>query len=242
MSSSLPVALCIMAKLPNAGNCKTRLVPPLSFEDAAELSRAFVHDTVENVLTVARRTNARAWVAYTPLAGEAELRSAFGGEISTLSQRGETFGDRLRTTIEDLLARGHRAVCVIDSDSPTLPPEALVRAVESCDGSDRVVIGPALDGGYYLLGLGQPHKELFEGISWSTALVAAQTVARANALGLAVVQLQAWYDVDEARDLATLSDELHLKQPRGGYFARHTRATMARLWIRPPVESFVAPA
>jgi rSAM/selenodomain-associated transferase 1 len=240
MLSRLPVALCIMAKLPNAGACKTRLVPALSYEQAAELSRAFVRDTVENVLAVAQQTNAVGWVAYTPDAGAAELRKAFGGDIATLAQRGTAFGERLLNAIVDLLAAGHRAVCVIDSDSPTLPPATLRRAVEACDGSDRVVIGPATDGGYYLLGLARAQSELFEGISWSTALVAAQTVARARDIGLPIMFLREWYDVDDASDLETLSNELSSKQPKGGYFAPYTRAAMARLGTAPAVESFAA--
>ena len=218
-----------MAKIPQAGRCKTRLTPAVSHEDAAELSRAFVTDTIANVLTVAQHTYATGFVAYTPAANNTDLRAAFGGTIASVPQRGADFGARLYNTVADLLARGHRAVCVIDSDSPTLPPAALTRAVEACDGSDRVVLGPAADGGYYLLGLARPHRALFEDIAWSTPRVAAQTVARAEQLGLSVVRLRSWYDVDEPDDLETLGTEFRLGTPAGGYFAPATRAAFARL-------------
>jgi rSAM/selenodomain-associated transferase 1 len=239
MSSKLPVALCIMAKLPRPGACKTRLVPALSYEDAASLSKAFVSDTITNVLEVASRTNARAWVAYTPAAREAKLRAAFGSDIARLAQRGDGFGNHLRNAIVDLLARGHRAVCVIGSDSPTLAPEALARAVEACDGSDRVVIGPATDGGYYLLGLARAHPALFEDIAWSTSAVAAQTLARARHLGLPVMQLRHWYDVDEPGDLVTLAQELRSRMPPGGYRAPATRSVFARLNVHLQEEPLV---
>jgi len=128
-------------------------------------------------------------------------------------------------------------VCLIDSDSPTVPTSAFVRAVEELAMlGDRVVLGPSDDGGYYLLGFNQRHKFLFENISWSTAEVAQQTRERARQLGLPVVSLPTWFDVDEEVSLERLRRELYL--PRLGvsskphaYPAPFTRAYLQQIGL-----------
>jgi hypothetical protein len=139
--------------------------------------------------------------------------AVFGGLLPQgallLPQRGNGFGERLLRTAEDLFACGFSSVCLIDSDSPTTPTGAFVRAAEELAKSgDRVVLGPTEDGGYYLLGLNRRHKHLFKNISWSTAAVAQQTRERAKQLGLPVISLPTWYDVDEEVSLERLRREL----------------------------------
>jgi len=115
-----------------------------------------------------------------------------------LGQRGEGFGERLFYATEDLLAVGYESVCLIDSDSPTLPSALLQAAVSALalDG-DRVVLGAADDGGYYLIGLKRAHRQLFEKLDWSTPRVLSQTVERAAEINLEVEMLPVWYDVDD---------------------------------------------
>jgi glycosyltransferase A (GT-A) superfamily protein (DUF2064 family) len=100
-------------------------------------------------------------------------------------------------------------VCLLNSDSPTLPTAYLMAAATALAApGDRIVLGPSTDGGYYLLGLKRPHRRLFENVDWSTEKVSAQTLARAEELGLAVHQLPSWYDVDDLHALRVLVDEL----------------------------------
>ena len=141
-------------------------------------------------------------------------------------QRGDGFGERLLLTATDLFACGFGAVCLIDSDSPTVPTAEFAQAARLLR-EDRVVLGRSDDGGYYLLGLRAPHASLFERISWSTELVAAQTAERAAEAGLPLAELATWYDVDDARTLERLRAELAGSGP--GYSAPHTRAYLSRL-------------
>ncbi len=120
-------------------------------------------------------------------------------------------------------------MCLIDSDSPTVPAAAFYRAVEALRApGDRVVLGPSDDGGYYLIGLKQAHAAPFERITWSTGSVYAETVARCREAGREVVTLPMWYDVDDAATLDVLTAELlESRQPEfaemRGYAAPHTR-------------------
>ncbi len=224
----LGCALAIVAKLPHAGACKTRLVPPLDLEQAAALSRCFISDTMRNIVLATTHHRAHAAALYTPAADERSLREAFGEAAAYVVQRGGDLGERLSSGIDDLFGLGYESVCVIDSDSPTVPTiflEHAIRALE--EPGDRVVLGPAADGGYYLLGVKRRHPELFERVTWSTSRVYEQTVARAAAAGLEVESLPRWYDVDDGAALALLTREFETGEPSGGFFAPATRAFMS---------------
>jgi glycosyltransferase A (GT-A) superfamily protein (DUF2064 family) len=134
------------------------------------------------------------------------------------------------------LRSGHGAVCLINSDSPTLPVGYLVTAATSLAAAgDRIVLGPATDGGYYLIGMKRPHPRLFEDIAWSTDRVFSQTLKRAEALGLSVIELPAWYDVDSTASLRTLIDEVLYGKPFRSV-GTPTRATATRKYIATLVE------
>ncbi|HEX8161762.1 MAG TPA: TIGR04282 family arsenosugar biosynthesis glycosyltransferase [Pyrinomonadaceae bacterium] len=246
-------ALAVMTKAPRAGESKTRLAPPLTREEAADLSACFLRDTAANVAAACAALGAAAQgvAAYTPAGAEDDLRRLLPDSFALLTQRGETFGERLWNAARDLFAVGYDSLCLVDSDSPTLPTRALVAAVEELSKpGERVVLGAADDGGYYLIGLKSPRARLFQEIDWSTGRVAAQTVERAEECCLPVALLPAWYDVDDAAALARLCEEL-LDEPREtprqtraetprdgsaadfrGYDAPHTRDFLARLRAR----------
>jgi len=211
------VALCIVAKAPEAGRVKTRLCPPLSPDEAAELSRCFIRDKVAQVREVAR---AEPFVAYAPenaLDAFQELAAGF----TLLPQRGGDLTARLLSVLERLFAEGFQAAVLIDSDTPTLPTALLERAVTLLASHEHdLVLGPSEDGGYYLIGLRRTHPELFEGIAWSTPVVFEETLRRARALGLRALRLPPWYDVDTGADLARLTAELAAGGDGG---PRHTR-------------------
>ena len=226
-----------MVKVPFAGPVKTRLIPPLSSEEAATLSSCFLRDMTTNVSGM-NSDGTEGVVLYTPANAEGFLHNLLPPRFKLVAQRGETLGERLINAASDLLNDGFESVCLINSDSPTLPGEVLRTATSllAQDG-DRVVLGPSEDGGYYLIGLKRPHHELFERIAWSTAEVLSHTIERAAEINLPVEFLPTWYDVDDAATLLLLCEELLLlsdghngqAQFRGGSEAPHTRKYLAGL-------------
>lgn len=241
--SSPPVAsgrLCalgIMTKAPRAGAVKTRLVPPLSHEEAAGLSLCFLRDTAANIAHVTFEERAEGVAVYTPVGLERAFDGLLYEGFKLVAQRGEAFGERLFHAAEDLLALGYESLCLIDSDSPTLPRACLAEAVRALAApGDRIVLGPSEDGGYYLIGLKGAHRRVFEEINWSTDRVLEQTIERAEEIGVEVTMLPSWYDVDDRLTLTRLCDELFLSADAGdgrsgltGYEAAHTRRYLSQL-------------
>jgi rSAM/selenodomain-associated transferase 1 len=202
-------ALAVMAKAPRAGKVKTRLSPPLTLEESAALNICFLRDTTLNIAEVAADGIAAGLVCYTPVGDEGAFDGLLPEGFSLIPQRGDGFGERLLAAAEDILACGFGTVCLIDSDSPTLPAMVLELAVAQLSRSgDRVVLGGSNDGGYYLIGLKRAHAEPFERISWSTETVYEETVERIRGAQIELVELPTWYDVDDASTLAVLEGEL----------------------------------
>jgi rSAM/selenodomain-associated transferase 1 len=202
-------ALAVMTKAPRAGKVKTRLTPPLTPEEAAALNICFLRDTASAIAqTIAERT-ARGIAVFTPANANEAYADILPAEFDLVPQRGEGFGERLVCATEDLLAIGFASVCLIDSDSPTVPQTAFSQAVDFLNRSEEsVVLGPSDDGGYYLIGLKRLHRSLFEGIDWSTERVLEQTMERARELKLPVHLLPTWYDVDDRATLERLCRDL----------------------------------
>jgi alpha-1,6-mannosyltransferase len=222
-------ALAVMSKAPRAGKVKTRLAPALGFDGSAAINICFLRDTTMNIAQVSEPAKAAGIVCYTPVGDEMAFDGLLPESFVLIPQRGDAFGERLLAAAEDILACGYGAVCLIDSDSPTLPTGALQQAVEElAKPGDRVVLGGSDDGGYYLIGLKRAHKEPFERITWSTASVYAETVERVRDAGIELVELPIWYDVDDAETLKVLEEELlNGKRPAfatvDGYAAESTR-------------------
>jgi len=225
-------ALAVMTKAPRAGQVKTRLVPPLTPHEAAELNKCFLRDTARGISSATTDNDARGIAVYTPIGTESAYDDILPGDFSLLPQRGIDFGERLHFAVEDLFKCGFESVCLIDSDSPTVPAENFATAVELLGASDdRIVLGPSDDGGYYLIGLKRPHGQLFEEIAWSTERVLEQTIQRAAELGVEVKLLPAGYDVDDAASLRRLYDEL-LAETASTNTAPHTRKFLANIVAR----------
>jgi len=199
-----------MIKTPRNGFSKTRLSPPLSLEEAASISRCFLKDTSAAIEALSHEDPFVVGVAvYTPMGSEVDLAKLLPSGFKMIAQREASFGTRLLGAIQDLLSVGFSAVCLIDSDSPTLPFHYL-RNLSTLlkEPKDRMIIGPSLDGGYYALGLRRAHPRIFEDVSWSTDRVYAQTVERSKEINLPTITLPAWYDVDDQRSLNRLLSEL----------------------------------
>jgi rSAM/selenodomain-associated transferase 1 len=225
-------ALGVMTKAPQAGRVKTRLVPPLTPEEAAELNKCFLRDTAAAISSACSHrpvsdegkrdfkpeayashseaaTAACGIAVYTPVGAESAYNDILPADFSLLAQRGEKFGERLYFAVEDLFKCGFASVCLIDSDSPTVSAENFAEAVELLSTSeDRVVLGPSDDGGYYLIGVKKPHGHLFQQIDWSTERVLNQTMQRATEIGIEIKLLPIGYDVDDDAGLRRLCNEL----------------------------------
>ena len=201
--------IAVMAKASAPGRTKTRLVPPLTFDEAAALNTAFLQDIFDNLLLAGKYASIAGYAAYAPPGSEDFFSRILPSAIGLIDACLPNFGDCLLRTIEQLLGRGHGSAVVLNSDSPTLPTALLIETAEVlAQPGERAVLGPSRDGGYYLLGLKTAHRRLFEDIAWSTELVAAQTLERAREIELDVHRLPVWYDVDDVDGLRRLGSEV----------------------------------
>lgn len=206
--------VAVMAKASIPGRAKTRLVPPLDHDEAAAFNTAFLRDVFANIGAAGGRASIGGYAAGGPSGSEAFFDDILPAGATYFECWFGHFGTCLRHATWELFDRGHESAIVLNSDSPTLPTELLVRTAEALAlPGDRAVLGPSDDGGYYLLGLKQRHERMFEDIEWSTEHVAEQTRARAGELGLEVEVLPVWYDVDDAAALRTLHGELFKNRP-----------------------------
>ena len=223
MMKRLRRAIVVVGKPPEAGVTKTRLSPPLTHSQAAELYAAFLVDCVELAL---RAGWDRVSVIYPPRRGaRASLRDLLPPEVRLVAQAGSGLQGALTDAFERDLRAGFGQVVLIGSDNPSLPPETLEQASRGLTSSD-VVIGPSEDGGYYLIGMTAPHRGLFERITWSTDVVFDETLERAATLRLSVATLPRWYDVDTVEGFRRLVSDLEVLP---SHAASATRATLARI-------------
>lgn len=232
-------ALVIVAKVPEPGMVKTRLAAVIGPQRAASLYRAFLGDLAERFGAAQRAGDydlrwACAPGRQAPLAAPEALRGAVGSAGAVFAQRGNDFAERLYQIACDCRAAGYRRLVISSSDSPHLPADTVAQAFAALGRSD-VALGPAEDGGYYLIGLWLDRQsitpsdappDLFRGIRMSTATVCAETLARARALGLSTTLLAPTFDIDEAPDLARLWDALRHADER---LAPRTRLALAAL-------------
>ncbi len=197
-----PRVLGLFAKWPRPAAVKTRLGGPPGW--GAAVARAFLLDALQRLSALA----ARRIVVYAPADAAPAFAEVAGGRFELAPQCDGDLGQRMRAFFEQQLATGAEAIVAVGTDSPTLPleyVESAFRALES--GEADVVLGPALDGGYYLIGCGPRLPPAFDGIAWGGATVLAETVARLGP-GWRLALLPPWYDVDEPRDWAMLRGHL----------------------------------
>lgn len=215
-------ALVFMVKSPEPGRVKTRLCPPLSFVEAADLARAFLLDT----LAEAARTDADRWLAYAPASAAASIQSLAGPDFGMIEAQAADLGRALDRAQRAALAMGYRRVALAASDLPHLSATRYDEAFSALGRAD-VAIGPSSDGGYYLLAAGQRTPHLFHDMAWSTDSVYFETLLRAAEAGLSVAPIAGCDDVDTFSDLVRLDDTL---RHRPG--ATHTRTALERCaWL-----------
>ena len=207
--------LVVVAKAPVPGEVKTRLVPHFTPEEAADLYRCFLQDRIQEISNLEGIDLA---IAFTPAnAGDTFASFARNG-FKLFGQRGRNLGERLHNIFLDMLAGEYDALSIIDSDSPDLPRSIVKQSFHALI-SERAdaVFGPCDDGGYYLVGMRQPHPELFQGIPWSTDAVLALTLERSKKLGLKTELLPGWNDLDTVEDLI-------------GYYHKHKNKITEKSW------------
>lgn len=190
--------LGIFVKPPVPGAVKTRLTPPLSPDQACALYTAFLQDLFRRLR---RLKGARVTVFH----GDGDvtpLRALVPGPWGLEPQADGNLGERMAAAFDRLLSDADRAV-IIGSDSPDLPAQYIRRAFQKLKHKD-VALGPATDGGYYLVGLRAPAPGLFEGVEWSGERVLARTLANVEAARRSLAMLPMWYDVDDAPSLRVL--------------------------------------
>ena len=200
------VAVAMVCKTPIAGLSKTRLSPPLTAEQCARLSACFIRDVAATIASLG--PDVAPYAVYAPKESEPALRELLPAGFRLLAQRDGDLGKRLVAATADLLAAGHAGAVLVNSDGPTLPRSILRAAADAVRSGDNVVLSPALDGGYTLIGLAEPHPEVFAGIPWSTSGVYEMTLQRARESALAVTNVPSWYDVDDLASLRMLQAEL----------------------------------
>ncbi|MBC8077093.1 MAG: TIGR04282 family arsenosugar biosynthesis glycosyltransferase [Chloroflexales bacterium] len=212
--------LVIAAKEPALGSVKTRLAATIGADAALALYRCFLADTIALADTMPDCQLAFSFWPATASAFFARLRPG----CLLLPQCGANLGERMLNAFEQASANGYNRIVLIGSDLPGLPVAHVERAFAALD-RQPAVLGPADDGGYYLLGLRAPQPALFHsGIAWSTPSVAQQTLAAAAAARLDIASVPLWYDIDTADDLRRLYADLRART--GG---AHAPATLAQL-------------
>jgi len=204
------IALCIFAKAPRPGAVKTRLAATIGAPAAAALAAAFVEDA----WALAR---SRRW-ARPVIAAAGELPAALLGRLPGVEVWDQGDGE-LGARIERMVARGGSAAIALGADSPGLPPVVLDEAAAHL-GEGRAVLGPADDGGFYLLGVPRCPTGLLHGVTWSAPSTCAEVAARLIACGLPVARLPAWFDVDRGTDLVRLAALLAHRPDRAPATAR----------------------
>ncbi len=221
--------LVIFTKAPIEGQVKTRLCPPLTLAQAAELACCFLVDTVERACQL---PSVEVYIAFTPADSELYFRQILPFPVKYIAQRGDSLGERESSIFSNLLERKVSRVVLIGSDIPTLPPSHLQEAFSQLENVQcDAVFGPSNDGGYYLVGMREVHKELFKNITWSTPTVMAETLVQARTHNLNVGLVPTWYDVDAKEDLYRLAAELN--QGKNSDTAPRTHAVLTRFGFSP---------
>ena len=222
-------AVVIMAKAPEAHKVKTRLTPPLDPETASDLYCCFLLDKLEQVKGLNGMTDNYPMVAYTPHDRANFFKGILPSGFTLVPQTGGHLGERLANVSGYLFERGYEKVVILDSDSPNLPTGYIYDGMRCLDETDAV-IGPCLDGGYYLIGLSTHMPGLFQDIPWSTSRVTELTMENAVHMGISVSLINEWYDVDTVEDLLRLKRDLE-KPLDGSFFCRNTYRMVSKMDI-----------
>ena len=219
--------LVVVAKAPVPGEVKTRLSPDFSTIEATNLYRCFIQDRIKEIGNL---TGMDLAISYTPEDSEDYFAKFLSNGFHLFPQRGKDLGERLNNIFVDKLAGKYDAVSIIDSDTPDLPRSIVQQSFQllKADRTDAV-FGPCYDGGYYLVGMREPHPQLFQKIPWSTDKVLPRTLEKANSLGLQTKLLPKWNDLDTFQDLLEYYQKYQDKPSETNWTGRHTFKFLSNL-------------
>jgi rSAM/selenodomain-associated transferase 1 len=192
--------LVVMAKEPVPGEVKTRLLPHLSPQEAADLYLGFLRDTLSEMGKI---DGIEAAIAFTPPEAKATFLTLPSDRFLLFPQRGKDLGERLSNIFSEKFQEGYEAVSIIGSDIPDLPKEIAEASFHLLANEAEVVFGPCEDGGYYLIGMRRVIPELFISIPWSTDRVLSTSLQKAKKMGIKVGLLPFWNDIDTFEELVT---------------------------------------
>lgn len=202
--------LGLFAKEPRAGQVKTRLAAATSPEWAARVAEAFLRDTIDRLA----RVEARRILAFSPPSAEPYFAGVARGRFTLVPQVGGDLGRRMAAFFAEQLQGGAEAAVLLGTDSPTVPLAFVEQAFRELTRAD-VVLGPATDGGYYLIGCKDAVPPIFHGIPWGSCSVLSQTVLRLKEARLACALLPPWYDIDTLADVHMLHGHLQAMRAAG---------------------------
>jgi rSAM/selenodomain-associated transferase 1 len=208
-TTSIPsFGIFIMMKYPKVGRVKARLAQSIGDESATNLYRMFIRDT----LTTVQDLDIPFYIAVHPPESQKQFAKWIGPSYQIFQQQGIDIGERLQSGFTTMFERGYKQVIALASDSPDLPIEILREAVSALQ-SHKAVIGPASDGGYYLIGLSHDHSipGAFEDISWSTETVFRETLSKIKSVTQRVHILPEWADIDTKSDLQKFYEKHRLQ-------------------------------
>jgi rSAM/selenodomain-associated transferase 1 len=216
-------ALIVFVKEPRPGSVKTRFLPALRPEDAADLYRALAEEEIRR--TSPESGDYERLFFFAPADARDAIAAWFPGE-TLVPQQGADLGARMASAFGEVFRRGANRVAIIGTDVPWVSRALVLDALRGL-GQHDVVLGPSHDGGYYLLALDRPRPELFDEIAWSTPQVLPVTLARAKARGLSVQLMEELTDIDTLDDLRRAWGELKRMLP-AALVATVTRALAQR--------------
>lgn len=192
--------LIMFVKYPEPGQVKSRLADVLGDREAAHVYKAVTESLFCAVAPSSKDAVYDMAVAYAPADAADAMRTWLGSTLQLMPQTGGDLGRRINSAFKHGFARGYKSIVIIGSDCPVVTRELINEALHKLDSNDAV-IGPAADGGYYLIGLCRPAPELFTGIAWSTEQVLRQTIEQCNAAHLTHALLPELRDIDRMEDL-----------------------------------------
>jgi rSAM/selenodomain-associated transferase 1 len=214
-------AIAILARAPSSGG-KSRLAPHVPEPRLASLRAALLADTLDVVFGF---HGVDAFVFFTPEGGEREIAALVPRPLTLVAQRGDDLGARMLAAFHELIvSRGYRWSILVGSDVPLLTTEHVFEATDTLRRNGGVVVGPADDGGYYLIGMTEIHELLFDRIAWGSDSVLLETLRRADRLGVDVRIIRGAYDIDTIEDLRRVENDLATEPPER---ARHLRRWFA---------------
>ncbi|MFU8794487.1 MAG: TIGR04282 family arsenosugar biosynthesis glycosyltransferase [Dethiobacteria bacterium] len=215
--------LLVFAKAPLSGEAKTRLSPPLTAIEAATLAETFLLDTLEMVGTI--KLNTDIIIYYTPITAANYFTHLIPGSWQMKPQQGRSLKMKITNAFRIEIGNSYQPVIIIGTDSPTLPPQYLTEAFKIISKVD-LVIGPALDGGFYLIGMNKFYPELLKPVTLSKPESCEKLVESAVRMELTFKMLPAWYDIDRFEDFKHINNQISDKY---GFAAPRTKTLLAGL-------------